>query len=65
VPASSRTALGSQLANGAAAGPTNTLFFTAGIADEADGLFGAITPVTSTSNAPEMVETMDRPKIKN
>jgi uncharacterized protein (TIGR03118 family) len=28
--------------NGAAAGPTNTLFFTAGINDEADGLFGSI-----------------------
>ena len=39
--------------NGAAAGPTNTLFFTAGIADEADGLFGAIPPVTSSSNVPE------------
>ncbi|HKP10491.1 MAG TPA: TIGR03118 family protein [Blastocatellia bacterium] len=31
--------------NGAAAGPTNTLFFTAGIDDEAHGLFGTITPV--------------------
>ena len=29
--------------NGAAAGPTDTLFFTAGINDEADGLFGSIT----------------------
>jgi uncharacterized protein (TIGR03118 family) len=29
--------------NGANAGPTNTLFFTAGIDDEAHGLFGAIT----------------------
>src|SRR5262245_15760479 len=31
--------------NGAAAGPANTLFFTAGIDDEHHGLFGAITPV--------------------
>jgi len=31
--------------NGAAAGPTNTLFFTAGIDDEAHGLFGKITPI--------------------
>src|SRR5262249_20147301 len=31
--------------NGAAAGPTNTLFFTAGIDDEHHGLFGTITPV--------------------
>ena len=29
--------------NGALAGPTDTLFFTAGINDEADGLFGLIT----------------------
>jgi uncharacterized protein (TIGR03118 family) len=39
--------------NGAAAGPSNTLFFTAGIDDEADGLFGTITPVASTSNVLE------------
>jgi uncharacterized protein (TIGR03118 family) len=31
--------------NGAAAGPTNTLFFTAGIEDEQHGLFGKITPI--------------------
>ena len=31
--------------NDAKAGPANTLFFTAGINDEADGLFGTITPV--------------------
>jgi uncharacterized protein (TIGR03118 family) len=31
--------------NGANAGPTTTLFFTAGINDEADGLFGTITPI--------------------
>jgi uncharacterized protein (TIGR03118 family) len=31
--------------NGAAAGPTNTLFFTAGIDDEEHGLFGKITPI--------------------
>jgi uncharacterized protein (TIGR03118 family) len=30
--------------NGALAGPTNTLFFAAGFNDEADGLFGTITP---------------------
>jgi len=29
--------------NGGSAGPTDTLFFTAGINDEADGLFGSIT----------------------
>jgi uncharacterized protein (TIGR03118 family) len=29
--------------NGAAAGPTTTLFFTAGINDESDGLFGTLT----------------------
>ena len=29
--------------NGALAGPTDTLFFTAGINEEADGLFGSIT----------------------
>ena len=31
--------------NGVAAGQTNELFFTAGINDEADGLFGTITAV--------------------
>jgi uncharacterized protein (TIGR03118 family) len=31
--------------NGASAGPLTTLFFTAGIDDEAHGLFGTITPV--------------------
>jgi len=31
--------------NGAGAGPVNTLFFTAGIDDEAHGLFGTITPL--------------------
>jgi uncharacterized protein (TIGR03118 family) len=31
--------------NGATAGPTNTLFFTAGIDDEEHGLFGTITPI--------------------
>jgi uncharacterized protein (TIGR03118 family) len=31
--------------NGGNAGPTNTLFFTAGIDDEAHGLFGSITPI--------------------
>jgi uncharacterized protein (TIGR03118 family) len=30
--------------NGGVAGPTNTLFFAAGFNDEADGLFGTITP---------------------
>jgi uncharacterized protein (TIGR03118 family) len=30
--------------NGATAGPTNTLFFAAGINDEKDGLFGTLTP---------------------
>ncbi|HKQ05402.1 MAG TPA: TIGR03118 family protein [Blastocatellia bacterium] len=31
--------------NGGSAGPTNTLYFTAGIDDEQHGLFGTITPV--------------------
>src|SRR5436190_402647 len=31
--------------NGATAGPTTTLFFSAGIDDEAHGLFGTITPI--------------------
>ncbi len=37
--------------NGSGAGPANTLFFTAGITDEADGLFGAIT--SKDGSAPE------------
>jgi uncharacterized protein (TIGR03118 family) len=36
--------------NGANAGPVNTLFFTAGIDDEAHGLFGTITPRASNDN---------------
>lgn len=36
--------------NGAGAGPVNTLFFTAGIDDEAHGLFGTITPVNDGDN---------------
>ena len=31
--------------NGATAGPVNTLFFAAGIQDEAHGLFGTLTPI--------------------
>lgn len=34
--------------NGGAAGPTTTLFFTAGPNDQADGLFGTITPAPAT-----------------
>jgi uncharacterized protein (TIGR03118 family) len=36
---------GLHFGNGAAAGPTNTLLFTAGPNDEADGLFGTLTAV--------------------
>jgi len=36
--------------NGATAGPTTTLFFTAGIDDEAHGLFGTITPIPKRGN---------------
>ena len=33
-----------EFGNGGAAGPTGTLFFTAGPDDESHGLFGSITP---------------------
>ena len=36
--------------NGGNAGPTTTLFFTAGIDDEAHGLFGTITPIPKPGN---------------
>ncbi len=36
--------------NGAGAGPATTLFFNAGIDDEAHGLFGTITPLPDTGN---------------
>lgn len=36
--------------NGAKAGPTTTLFFSAGIDDEAHGLFGTITPIPDGDN---------------
>jgi uncharacterized protein (TIGR03118 family) len=35
-----------QFGNGVGAGPTNTLFFTAGPADESHGLFGSLFPAT-------------------
>jgi uncharacterized protein (TIGR03118 family) len=38
-----------QFGNGGSAGPRNTLFFSAGIDDEAHGLFGTITPVPASS----------------
>jgi uncharacterized protein (TIGR03118 family) len=42
---------GLSFGNGANAGPTNTLFFTAGINSERDGLFGSLSPtVTGTPN---------------
>lgn len=37
--------------NGAAAGPTNTLYFTAGPDDEVHGLFGSITPLPTKGGA--------------
>jgi uncharacterized protein (TIGR03118 family) len=39
--------------NGAGAGPTTTLFFTAGIDDEEHGLFGTITPESKRGNGPD------------
>jgi len=42
---------GLSFGNGGAAGPSNTLFFAAGLHDEADGLFGTLTP---SRNADEM-----------
>jgi uncharacterized protein (TIGR03118 family) len=36
--------------NGGNAGPANTLFFTAGIDDEAHGLFGTLTPIAGDDN---------------
>jgi uncharacterized protein (TIGR03118 family) len=39
--------------NGANAGPATTLFFTAGINDEADGLFGTLTPVATEQDGDE------------
>jgi uncharacterized protein (TIGR03118 family) len=39
--------------NGATAGPANTLYFTAGIDDEAHGLFGTITPLGEKENGPD------------
>jgi uncharacterized protein (TIGR03118 family) len=41
---------GLEFGNGAAAGPLNTLFFTAGPNGESDGLFGTLTPVSSELN---------------
>jgi len=40
---------GLQFGNGAAGGKTNTLYFAAGIDDEAHGLFGSFTPVPEPS----------------
>jgi len=38
--------------NGAAAGPTNALFFTAGPIDEAHGLFGKLVATTAPAQTP-------------
>lgn len=38
-----------EFGNGAAAGPTTSLFFTAGPNDQADGLFGTLTPAPATA----------------
>ncbi|HWZ99218.1 MAG TPA: TIGR03118 family protein [Candidatus Dormibacteraeota bacterium] len=40
--------------NGATAGPATTLYFTAGINGEADGLFGTLTPVSSEQDGDEL-----------
>jgi uncharacterized protein (TIGR03118 family) len=39
--------------NGASAGPCTTLFFSAGINDESDGLFGTLTPVATEQDGDE------------
>lgn len=39
--------------NGAAAGPLNTLYFTAGPDEETHGLFGSITPIPVDEHAPD------------
>ena len=41
---------GLSFANNGAAGSSNTLYFSAGTNDEADGLFGTLTPMTSELN---------------
>ena len=45
-----RRTLGLAFGNGGASGPGNTLFFTAGPDDEANGLFGMLTPVPAELN---------------
>jgi uncharacterized protein (TIGR03118 family) len=44
--------------NGAGAGPTNTLFFTAGTDDEAHGLFGTITSWDNGKNHPKELNSI-------
>jgi uncharacterized protein (TIGR03118 family) len=41
---------GLKFGNGAGAGPSNVLFFAAGIQDEAHGLFGTLTPAANGNN---------------
>jgi uncharacterized protein (TIGR03118 family) len=45
-PSDTKGLWGLRFGNGGKAGDPNTLFFTAGINDEADGLFGSVTPVS-------------------
>ena len=40
-----------EVGNGVAAGDVGAVYFTAGFADEADGLFGSLRPTTATANA--------------
>jgi uncharacterized protein (TIGR03118 family) len=42
--------------NGVASGPTTTLYFTAGIDDEAHGLFGTVTPIPKHNETDAAVE---------
>ena len=50
-----RRTVGLIVGNGGSGGDPNTLYFTAGINDEADGLFGSITVAPVTTPEPSMV----------
>jgi uncharacterized protein (TIGR03118 family) len=54
---------GIRFGNGGGSGPTNTLFFTAGINDESDGLLGAVTANTLSTAAASSVASVPVPVV--
>jgi uncharacterized protein (TIGR03118 family) len=55
---------GLSVGNGAAGGSANTLYFTAGLADEGDGLFGSLSAVPESSTWANDTGGVRRPHLR-